>query len=326
MNKTLLEKDYKNIFKFFSEISTIPRGSHNNTAISNYLVEFAKDRNLEYVQDEYENVVIIKEASKGYEDAPAVILQGHMDMVCEKTPESNHDFINDGIEFIVEGDYLRANETTLGADNGVALAYTLTLLDDDNLKHPRIEAVFTTDEEVGMDGAIGLDVSILKGKYLINMDSGEEGVLLISSAGGLTASLDIPIKRESVNGLKVQIDINELKGGHSGAEIHRNRTNGIKLLGRLLFELKDLFNYHLISIEGGQKDNVIPRDAYASICIEPDSYNEFQKVFETLSNRYTSELAGSEPDLSVQNHVYENQEYRCLDDTSFRSEERRVGK
>mgnify|MGYP001264852444 CR=1 FL=1 len=145
MNKTLKEKDYKNIFYFFSEISSIPRGSYNNTAISNYLVDFAKDRKLAYIQDEYENVIIIKEASKGYEDAETIILQGHMDMVCEKTPDSDHDFLKDAIEIIIDGDYIRANNTTLGADNGIALAYALALLDDNELEHPRLEAVFTTD-------------------------------------------------------------------------------------------------------------------------------------------------------------------------------------
>ena len=317
MNKILQEKDYKNIFKFSTEIAAIPRGSGNCTAISNYLVDFAKSRNLEYIQDEYENVVIIKKASKGYENAPAIILQGHVDMVCEKTPECAHNFQKDGIEFIVDGDYIRANNTTLGADNGVAIAYQLALLDDKDLKHPRLEMVFTTDEEVGMDGAIGLDVSNLKGKYLINLDSGEEGVLLISSAGGLTASLEIPIKRKNISGTKVQININNLKGGHSGAEIHRNRTNAIKLLGRLLFELNETFEYHLISIEGGQKDNVIPRDAYAEICIDPDSYEEFEKNFDTLSKRYRDELSQSEPDLTLNFKMFETKEYQCLDEASF---------
>lgn len=317
MNKILKEKDYKNVFHFFSEISDIPRGSYNNTAISNYLVDFAKDRNLEYIQDEYENVVIIKEASKGYEDAPAIILQGHMDMVCEKTPESTHDFLKDGIEIIIDGDYIKANNTTLGADNGVALAYALALLDDDELEHPRLEAVFTTDEEVGMDGAIGLDVSALKGKYLINMDSGEEGILLTSSAGGLSGYCEIPIFRKNVEGLKVQISISNLKGGHSGTEIHQNRTNAIKLLGRLLFELTQTIDFDLISLEGGQKDNVIPREAYADILISEKSYNDLAKAIEDLSNHYYQELADSEPNFTIENKAMSKKEYECLDDFSF---------
>lgn len=317
MNKTLKEKDYKNIFYFFSEISSIPRGSYNNTAISNYLVDFAKDRKLAYIQDEYENVIIIKEASKGYEDAETIILQGHMDMVCEKTPDSDHDFLKDAIEIIIDGDYIRANNTTLGADNGIALAYALALLDDNELEHPRLEAVFTTDEEVGMDGAIGLDVSSLKGKYLINMDSGEEGVLLTSSAGGLNGYCEIPIARKKTEGLKVQISISNLKGGHSGAEIHKNRTNAIKLLGRLVFELTQLIDFKLISLKGGQKDNVIPREAYVEILVSDKSYDDLCKAIETLSNNYYEELATSEPELKIVTKAMEKKEYEYLDDFSF---------
>ncbi len=317
MNKILKEKDYKNIFYFFSEISSIPRGSYNNTAISNYLVDFAKDRKLAYIQDEYENVIIIKEASKGYEDAETIILQGHMDMVCEKTPDSDHDFLKDAIEIIIDGDYIRANNTTLGADNGIALAYALALLDDNELEHPRLEAVFTTDEEVGMDGAIGLDVSSLKGKYLINMDSGEEGVLLTSSAGGLNGYCEIPIARKKTEGLKVQISINNLKGGHSGAEIHKNRTNAIKLLGRLVFELTQLIDFKLISLKGGQKDNVIPREAYVEILVSDKSYDDLCKAIETLSNNYYEELATSEPELKIVTKAMEKKEYEYLDDFSF---------
>lgn len=313
----LKEKDYKNIFHFFSEISSIPRGSNNNTAISNYLVDFAKERKLAYIQDEYENVVIIKEASKGYEEAETIILQGHMDMVCEKTPDSDHDFLKDTIEIIIDGDYIRANNTTLGADNGIALAYALALLDDNELEHPRLEAVFTTDEEVGMDGAIGLDVSSLKGKYLINMDSGEEGVLLTSSAGGLNGYCDIPIATKKTEGLKVQISINNLKGGHSGAEIHQNRTNAIKLLGRLIFELTQIIDFKLIALKGGQKDNVIPREAYAEILISDKSYDDLSKAIETLSNNYYEELATSESDLKIVTKAMKKKEYECLDDFSF---------
>lgn len=317
MNKLMQDRDYKNVFKFFNEISAIPRGSHNNTAISNYLVDFAKSRKLEYIQDEFENVVIIKEATQGHEDSPAIILQGHMDMVCEKTPESSHDFENNGIELIVSGDYLHANNTTLGADNGIAVAYALALLDDEGLSHPRLEVVVTTDEEVGMDGAIGLDVSILQGKSLINMDSGEEGVLLISSAGGLTASSQMPIGHKMVEGLRLQIEINNLKGGHSGAEIHQNRTNASKLLGRLLFELKESFDYDLISMECGQKDNVIPRDAYADISIKPDSHDEFIRLLEILAVKHRQELSLTEPDLTIKSLVLETNEYKCLDEDSF---------
>lgn len=177
--------------------------------------------------------------------------------------------------------------------------------------------MFTTDEEVGMDGAIGLDVSSLKGKYLINMDSGEEGVLLTSSAGGLNGYCDIPIATKKTEGLKVQISINNLKGGHSGAEIHQNRTNAIKLLGRLIFELTQIIDFKLIALKGGQKDNVIPREAYAEILISDKSYDDLSKAIETLSNNYYEELATSEPDLKIVTKAMKKKEYECLDDFSF---------
>lgn len=317
MNQEILSKDYKNVLRFFSEISAVPRGSKNNTAISNFLVDFAKSRGLFYVQDEYENVVIIKESSAGYENAPAIIIQGHMDMVCEKTNDCNHDFLTEGIELYLDGDYIHADRTTLGADNGIAVAYALALLDDETLKHPRIEAVFTTDEEVGMEGAIGLDVSILKGKYLINADSEEEGVLWTSSAGGLTSTCELPINRVKGNGIKVNIAISDLQGGHSGAEIHKNRTNATRLMGRLLFELREYVNFGLIDMMGGLKDNAIPRDSSASIFIEKEDVEELNKGFEELKKKYKNELISSEPNLTIQMTDLGEGEYSYLHPVSF---------
>jgi len=299
MNQQLLEMDYKNVFRFFSEISAVPRGSKNNTAISNYLVDFAKSRGLEYVQDEYENVVIIKEATKGYENSPAIIIQGHMDMVCEKTNDCTHDFLKEGIELFVDGDYVHADRTTLGADNGIAVAYALAFLDDAGLEHPRIEAVFTTDEEIGMEGAIGLDVSLLKGKYLINVDSEEEGSLLTSSAGGLTATCELPVSRVTDKGVKLNIAVSDLHGGHSGSDIDKNRTNAPKLMGRLLFELRDYVDFGLIDMMGGLKDNAIPRDSSANLFLYPEELEKFQAGLEELSKRYKNELISSEPHLEI---------------------------
>lgn len=317
MNSILVEKDYKKVLHYFSEISAVPRGSKNNTAISNYLVEYAKSHGLEYVQDEFENVVIIKEASSGYENAPAVIIQGHMDMVCEKTNDCTHDFLTEGIELFVDGDYIHADRTTLGADNGIALAYSLAFLEDETLKHPRIEAVFTTDEEVGMDGAIGLDVSILKGKYLINVDSEDEGSLLISSAGGLTATCELPIKRTNEKGLKVHISISELQGGHSGAEIHKNRTNATKLMARLLFELKEYADFYLIDLAGGLKDNAIPRESSSHIVIDSKEMEAFQEGIKILTAKYKNELITSEPGLTIELAIEEEGKYSVLHPTSF---------
>lgn len=317
MNQQLLDMDYKKVFHFFSEISAIPRGSKNNTAISNYLAEFAKSHGLQYVQDEYENVVIIKEASSGYENAPAVILQGHMDMVCEKTNDCTHDFLTEGIELFVEGDYIHADRTTLGADNGIAVAYALALLEDTTLSHPRIEVVITTDEETGMDGAMGVDVSILKGRYLINADSENEGVLWTSSAGGLTSTCELPVNRISDKGVKINIAISDLQGGHSGAEIDKNRTNATKLMGRLLFELREQVGFGLIDMTGGQKDNAIPRDSSANLFLQPEDLDEFNLRFEELVKKYKTELVSSEPHLEIEATNLGEGEYHFLHPTSF---------
>lgn len=301
MDKMLEQIDYKGIFYYFSEISKIPRGSGNEQEISDYLVSFAKQHNLEYIQDEANNVIIIKEATEGYEKEPAIILQGHMDMVCEKISEDAHDFLKDEIKLKVDGDFLRAEGTTLGADNGIALAYIMALLSDETLIHPRLEAIITSDEEVGMNGAKALECSSLKGKYMINLDSEEEGYLLCSCAGGLTGTSTLPVSRVKAFGKKIKVSIKGLKGGHSGIEINRNRTNATKLLGRLLFDLREVCNFDLIGLQGGYKDNVIPREAQAELLLTSDELTkEYQRVKEEISNImkvYQIELAASEPDL-----------------------------
>ncbi len=308
MDERLTQLDYKNVFQYFSEISRIPRGSGNEKAVSDYMVEFAKKHNLEYTRDEANNVIIIKDATRGYEKEPAIILQGHMDMVCEKKKEHTHDFLKDEIKLIVEGDYLHADGTTLGADNGIAVAYIMAVMADEGLEHPRIEAILTTDEEVGMHGAKALDLSKLQGKYMINLDSEEEGYLLCSCAGGLTGTSTLPIKRVSSYGRKVKISIGGLLGGHSGIEIGCNRTNATKLLGRLLYDLREKHSYALIDMQGGFKDNVIPREANADILIPVKDeaegidlnkeYQEINQAITELMTVYQKELATSEPELN----------------------------
>ena len=247
------------VFYYFEELCKIPHGSYHTKQISDYLVQFAKERNLECSQDDSNNVVIRKAASAGYEDAPVVILQGHCDMVCEKTADSTHDFEKDGLDLMIEGDYVTANGTTLGGDDGIAVAYALAILDDDTLKHPALEVVITTDEEVGLLGAKALDCSQLKGKYLINMDSEEEGYLWVSCAGGLSAITTIPVRYQEVSGEKYELVISGLNGGHSGAEIDKNRANSNKLIGQALFTLEQDIPFCLTALEGGTKDNAIPR-------------------------------------------------------------------
>jgi len=304
MDLGLQEIDYKGIFKYFYEISAIPRGSGNERGISDYLVEFARKHNLEYTRDEANNVIMIKPATAGYENEPAIILQGHMDMVCEKVKDYSHDFLKDGIRIIVDGDYLKADQTTLGADNGIAIAYILAMFSDETLQHPRLEAVITTDEEVGMHGAKALDMSSLTAKYMINLDSEEEGYLLCSCAGGLTGTSILPLNRVSQYGRKLKINIGGLQGGHSGVDIGKNRMNATLLLARLLFDLRELCHFALLDMRGGFKDNVIPREAEATLLLPAEegvslsaAYENAEKSIKELMEKYQHELSGSEPGL-----------------------------
>ena len=226
------------VFYYFEEISKIPHGSGNTRQISDYLAAFAQKQGLKWIQDESNNVVIFKEASKGYENAPTVMLQGHMDMVCEKKAGSTHDFTRDPLELQVDGDFISAKGTTLGGDDGIAVAYGLALLEDNTLEHPALEVVFTVDEEIGLLGAAALDASCLKAKYLINLDSEEEGILWAGCAGGMTAVTKLPVRYQEGTGMKWEIQVSGLLGGHSGAEIDKNRANATVVLARFLKECR----------------------------------------------------------------------------------------
>ncbi len=313
----LQKQDYKNVFYYFEEISKIPRGSGDNQRISDYLVEFAKKNGLSYRQDELLNVVITRDATPGYENCPSVIIQGHMDMVCEKTPTSTHDFTTDGLELIVEGDWLRANNTTLGGDDGIAVAYGLALLSDPELKSPRLEVVITTDEETGLYGAKGLDTSTLAAKYMINVDSENDDTVLTSCAGGLTGTTTLPIQRTTVTGTKVNVLLTGLRGGHSGIEIGHNRSNANKLLGRLLFDLRNTIDFDLIGMEGGSKDNVITRMANAELVIDASDLDTFKEEILRIEAMYQKEFMASEPNLRIELTVSEEDSYEVLSKLSF---------
>ncbi len=287
------------VFYYFEEITKIPHGSGNTKQISDYLVGFARAHGLKYIQDESNNVIIFKDASKGYEKAPCVILQGHMDMVCEKTPESSHDFTKDPLELVVEGDYVSAKDTTLGGDDGIAVAYALALLEDDSLCHPALEVLITVDEEIGLLGAAALDTTPLKGRYLINLDSEEEGYLWVGCAGGLTAQTNIPVKYQEADGRKYEITVSGLLGGHSGSEIDKNRANATLLLGRFLFEAREKGSYVLAEIEGGQKDNAIPRTARALILTDEETGAEIQKFAGEFTRNLQKEYTGSDDGITV---------------------------
>ena len=231
--RVLDQLEPKRVFSFFEDLCAIPHGSGNTKAISDYCVKFAQERGLEVHQDSLNNVVIVKPATPGYEAAPTVIVQGHLDMVAEKTPESTINFLTDGLELEIDGDFVRAKGTTLGGDDGIAVAMALAVLDSDDLAHPRLECLFTVDEETGMDGAVGFDASILKGKRLLNIDSEEEGILTVSCAGGAHAAAHIEMHANECALDSAEIRISGLKGGHSGAEIDKGRAYATITLGRV---------------------------------------------------------------------------------------------
>ena len=286
------------VFHYFEEICKIPHGSHNCKEISDYCVTFAKERNLFVRQDKLFNVVIVKEATKGYEQVPTVILQGHLDMVCEKNEDTSHDFLTEPLELYKEGDFIAAKGTTLGGDDGIAIAYCLALLYDDEISHPRLEVLFTVEEEVGMEGATYLDVSELKGKYLINIDNEEEGVLLTSCAGGLKAQAVLPITRTSVKGQGITLKIQGLLGGHSGAEIHKQRANANVLMGRLLYELGDFLE--IVNIRGGLKDNAIAREAFLDGVVAEENLQKVKDKITQLTNVFQKEYSKMEDNICIQ--------------------------
>ncbi len=243
---------------FFQEFSKIPRGSGNTSAIADYLVNFANDRSLEVIRDKNDNVIIRKPATKGYEGHPGVIFQGHTDIVALKTPDCPIDMDKMGLDLYRDGDYLRARGTTLGADDGVAMAYALAVLDSSDIDHPEFEAVFTSDEEIGLLGASALDTSVLRGRMLINIDSDEEGIFTAGCAGGARVDISLPLKTKTHIGQIYTLTIGGFKGGHSGVEIDKNRANAIKIAAEILSKLE---NVRIGKANAGSADNAIPSDA-----------------------------------------------------------------
>ncbi len=253
------------VLEIFEEICRIPHGSGNCAQIAQYCVQFAKKNGLRYHHDEADNVIIYKEGSKGCQNTKPVILQGHLDMVCQKAPDRDIDFLKEGIAVRRDGDFLRADGTTLGADNGIAVAMVLSFLEQNDLPHPPIEAVFTTDEEVGMLGAMVLDTSLLSGKRLINLDSEEDDTVTVSCAGGSDVAATLPLMRITKQGEGISLIVSGLKGGHSGVEIDKHRVNAAKLLGRLLNDVAQTVEFEILSVDSGDKANAIPHTATAQL-------------------------------------------------------------
>lgn len=296
------------VFSYFKEICSIPHGSGNTRAISDYLVSFADAHGLENIQDALGNVIIKKPASKGKEDADALILQGHMDMVCEKNEDVDIDMENEPITLIEDGDFLHADGTTLGGDDGIAVAMMLSVLSDDTLVHPALECIFTVDEETGMNGAEGLDMSGIKGTRMINLDSEKEGVLTAGCAGGAMQTLTIPVRRKEKNGVTLKLTVEGLLGGHSGEMIGKGRANALIVLGRLLDELYDVQPFCLQSINGGTKSNAIPRSAWAQVLLPyAIDRKKIKKTVRKFGKALSKEYRATDPDISV------NSEYIVTD-------------
>ena len=302
-----IEKLYpEKVFHYFAEISKIPRASKKEKEISDWLVKFAKERKLKVIQDEHYNVIIKKKATEGYEDFSPLILQGHMDMVWEKNKDTEFDFSTQGIELVIDGDFLKANGTTLGADNGIAIAYALAILDSDDIKHPALEVVITTDEEDGMSGVANLDFDEFDGKTLINLDTEEYGEVYVSSAGGTRTETKFIFETKKIgNGYTpISIEVKGLSGGHSGAEIHKNLGNSIKILSEVLYHLSKRYEMSLIHIDGGGKVNAIPREAVAEIAVklDGDSIDELKKLAELAFENILKDLKVSDksPILAIE--------------------------
>ncbi len=289
----------KKVFYYFEEISRIPRGSGNTKAVSDYCVQFAKERNLWVKQDELNNVIIKKPATMGRENSPAVILQGHLDMVAEKTNTSTHDFMKDGLKLKVEGDFVTADETTLGADNGIAIAMALAVLDTDNISHPDLEVLFTVDEETGMEGAQNIDMSDFKAKYLLNLDCDMEDTLMAGCAGGVRVDVSFDIERKEILGNYYQIKVNGLKGGHSGSEIDKDRANANIVLARILYMIsKYTDGLYIEEFTGGNKDNAIPREACANVVVTNDAFDLKACAYYAIAG-IKKEYSLTDPDLNL---------------------------
>lgn len=255
------------VFKYFEDICGIPHGSGDMERIADYCVEFAKAHSLEYKRDATNNVVIYKKATEGYENAEPIILQGHLDMVCQQTEDRNIDFLTEGLDIFVDGDFVKARGTTLGADNGIAVAMVLAILESDEYKHPSIEAVFTTDEEIGMIGATKLDMSWLSARKMINIDAEEDASVTVSCAGGSDFEVTVPVSREKKNGTRVSVVLKGLQGGHSGIEIDKGRVNANMLAGRFLNYMANVADFDIISVDGGDKCNAITNLCRIELCV-----------------------------------------------------------
>ena len=304
----------KRVFYYFNEISKIPHGSGNTKKISDYCVNFAIEHGLSYTRDEMNNV-IIKKKKQGTESDRTVIIQGHLDMVCEKEDGFSFDFENDSLDLCVKDDFVYANGTTLGGDDGIAIAYALAVLESKDIVHPDIEAVFTVDEEIGLLGASFIDLSDLKGNLLLNIDSEEEGMFTVSCAGGATVKCSLPLEYEKITGIKYSVKIHNLKGGHSGVEIDKQRANSNILASRILFSLLNDYNIKLFDIKGGLKDNAIPNLTEFSFFCDKDVDN----VIESFLKDFNNEFKIADPDIMIDYKKRDDTDLALTSDSTFKA-------
>lgn len=287
------------VFHYFEEISGIPRGSGNTGPISDYLAEFARHHELESIRDAADNVILFGPASPGYEDAPAVILQGHCDMVTVKEPSLEHDFLKDGLRLKVEGGRITAEGTSLGADDGIALAYCLAILEAEDVLHPPLEVVLTSSEEIGLAGASRLDVSCLRGRYLLNLDYSTEGILLAGCAGGLNVSSCFSPETEWIQGMVYRIEMAGLKGGHSGVRAGEIHANACVLIGRLLAALSKQLPFWLVEAGAGEQVNVIPESARIRIALPEEDRKALETFLQAFQKKFRKEFGQEEEDFRI---------------------------
>ena len=313
---TLSSLNPEKVFAFFEKICSIPHGSGNCAALSAFIADFAKQRRLDFAVDAEQNVLIRKPASPGYEKYETLILQGHLDMVCEKDPELEFDFAKDAIQPYIDGDDIKARGTSLGGDNGIAIAMMLAILDDDTLHHPQLEMLMTVDEETSMDGAFGFDCAQLRGHRLINLDSEYEGVLMCSCAGGMDVVCNLPVLREEKEGCRLTLTVAHLRGGHSGVEIDKGRANANILMGRLLFRLQNELPLGIAEYCGGSRVNAIASHAEAEILIEKSRLTECEEHIKQMEAIFRKEYHASDPDISVNLKLSESGCFSVLDEAS----------
>jgi dipeptidase D len=299
---SILDKEPRSVWKHFDEIRKIPHCSKHEEGIREYIVNFAEEHGLEHKVDKAGNVVVKAPATKGMEDKPIVVLQGHMDMVCEKNSDKKHDFMKDPLELVISGDWLKANGTTLGADNGIGVAIGLAMLEDKELQHGPIEALFTVDEETGLTGAFTMDVDMLKGRLMLNLDSEDIGCIFVGCSGGGDSIMTMPIKTKALpRGFEaIELKVSGLKGGHSGVDIHLQRANAIKVLSRILFSGLALGKVYIADIKGGNLRNAIPREAFAVVAVKSKVKEEAIKVFKETTMAILDEYRAVDKDLNLE--------------------------